>query len=649
MNMSLCTCAIHRPALVAGLLVAALGWGPLLAQEEAAPPAPPPGETERLIKLNEGIQAYLDGLSTEQFDEARRILEELRAEDPDNAAALYYLGLIYLSEGLKASGQAAAAADDEERLHLMREAREYFGQARDALSRVVTLGEQQLVPIEALLDLGTAYLAAQPPDASRERAAEIARQSVRTLEQYVESPYGQNDFLGHFYLAIAYYRAEEYAERPDYLQRADEALRRALELAEQQDLLTPQQEAPIRYYQSLVALRGRQRAEAIDRMQQSVDLAEGRLRENARELLDMLRASAAAEPTPMNFDTPLGPWRLEGEVAVGAFYDSNVILLGKDTDLPRGIPQKHDWRGGVDASFDFTRLLLKGEDPIPGESLLIGIGGYASHFWQPHIREFDLNTYSGRAYVNWEPIPTFFMGLQYDYTYTMLGHEPYISSNRLTPVLTKYWLEERDGVQRQRARTDLYYSYDYRNYLDILSDFGFDRDGSYHAVGLNQQFNLVQAGELWPTYYGGNGGEPRDGLDDQRWLRASVGYVFRNESTNGEEFDLSGHSIVAELQLPLPYRLEFGVDAEWTWDDYWQRSLFDFEGKERFDFIQRYDFGLTRTLVGRGEDDRIPTLQILVRGGVELTFADSNIWDRLHEKIYEYDRAIYSVKLIVRF
>ena len=199
----------------------------------------------------------------------------------------------------------------------------------------------------------------------------------------------------------------------------------------------------------------------------------------------------------------------------------------------------------------------------------------------------------------------------------------------------------------ERARTDVFYSYDQRDYFDKLSDYRFDRDGAYQTVGLTQYFNLLRADQVWPGYYQGT--TPRDGHDYQRWLRLWLGYRYRDESTVGDEFDLFGQSVPFGVEIPLPYRLSFDFTTELSWDNYWQPSLLDFSRKERLDFVQQYGVGLTRTLVDRGELRSLPTLQVLLRGGIDVTIQDSNVWDRLHEDVYSYDRAIYSVKLMVNF
>jgi hypothetical protein len=473
----------------------------------------------------------------------------------------------------------------------------------------------------------------------------------------VKSPAGDSDYLGYFFLAVAQYRLYRVTDETSLLREGYNNLEFAEDLLNGELLKkkAPEAEAtkgrsPILYYRGLVLLAQDKRGEARKKLEEVAELRkEEKLGGAAQEVADAIKKAEKARPSSLSFEAPLvGPLRVEGNLTIGNFYDSNVILLGKHTALPRGIVQKHDYRFGLEAGVDVSRQFTHA-DGIPGESLLVGIGGQTWHLWQPSIGEFNINTYGGRAYVNWEVIPKLSVGVQYDYAYTKLGYEPFISSNRLTPVISKVWMRPGgpDAPEEELARTDLFYSYDYRSYLDKLRDCRFDRDGAYHTIGLTQSFNLVRADTLWPTYY--QGAPPRDGRDNERWLKLWLGYRYRNESTVGDEFDLYGHSIPAGVEVPLPYRLSFEFTTDLGWDNYWQASLLDFSRQERFDFVQQYGLGLTRTLVDRGEVKSLPTLQVRLRGGVDLTIQDSNVWDRLHEEVYSYDRAIYSVKLMVNF
>jgi hypothetical protein len=96
-------------------------------------------------------------------------------------------------------------------------------------------------------------------------------------------------------------------------------------------------------------------------------------------------------------------------------------------------------------------------------------------------------------------------------------------------------------------------------------------------------------------------------------------------------------------------RLAFELNSEFTWGNYSSPSIFDYERKRRSDFLQRYDMGFVYTIVARGENPTLRTLNVRLRTGVEMSFQNSNIWDRLGEDIYEYNRTVYGMRLEVDF
>ncbi len=610
-------------------------------------------DAETLIQLNEIIIAF----ANEEYETAKTAIERVLARDADNAAALYYLGLISLDEGLTLANRAKVEPDAQQRAAIRAEAVASFRRAQTNLQKVMRLADPTLAPVEAALDLGIAQLASDAED-NEKIAEKLASQAVLTLERYVGADAGKVDPVGHFFLAVAYYRLQalQPSRRSEIVGKGFAALDEADRLLgerpadpDEPDVKRTTFETRVLYYRGLFELARDRKQAGRGFLNQVVEKDPGSdPANNAAKIIEFIDQSRADSPAAISFDSPIGPLQFDGSLTIGGFYDTNVILLGEDTILPRGIEQADDIRGGVEASFDVTRQLTQ-EDGILGRSLLFGLGGSTVHFWQPSIGEFDVNTYSGRAYVNWEPVANLYLGVQYDYTFTQLGHDPFISSNRISPVISKLWMRQGDYGEEEFARTDLYYSYDRRDYFDILTDRRFDRDGNYHAIGLTQSFNLMRAEALWPEYYGADGPGASEGTDGRRWMSVAGGYLFRNERTNGEEFDLSGNAVFAGINIPLPWRLDFNLRGEWGWDDYSERSAFDFEGKERFDFIQRYEAGLARTLIDQGEYAPIPTLDMRVRGGIEYTLQDSNIWDRLGQDIYSFDRTIYSLKLIINF
>ena len=659
------------------LLACLLGASPLAAVAQDQPSTAPavqgqpvPEPNAALVDLNRAIKAYAE----EDRQTASAIFERLLQADPTaeyRVTCHYYLGLIGLERGLDHSAAAQAARTQptpEAAAAEATKAAEQFEQAQQHFEEVIKRADPTAEIVSAALLLGVAQLASDYEGAGA-RAFDLAKRAEATLDRYVgQTEEGARNRYGQFYLAVARYRlADEYRKQPgrsreyaDSLSAAAESLERARELAEA-DLaagrLTPAAHDDFctvaTYYGALLAILRRDNAGARTLFTDVSTRAAGTdLAKNAEAIVNKLDEVETTSPMPIQLPVPkpIGPLELEGRLRAGNWYDSNVILLGKDTARPRGYKQSADYQVGVTADFNLSRYIPKTEAPWVGESLTVGVGGGAAATWQPNISPFDVNRYPARTYVNWQPVRDLYLGLQYEYSYTQLGHKPFISSQRLTPVISKAWSTTgKDQARVELGRTDFYYTHDERNYLDRLADFRLNRDGVYQSLGVQHTFNLAQAKDLpyLRDYFNSHEREAR--LFGERWLNCYLGFEYRDEQTVGTEFDARGNSLLWGLTVPLPYRLAFELNSEFTWMDYTGASIFDYERKERSDFMQRYDFGLTYTFVARGEDPNLRTLEVRLRTGVEMTFQNSNIWTRMGEDIYEYDRAVYGVQLEVDF
>jgi len=653
-------------AVFCSLVLAARG----AAQEPAATGQIAP---EVLLDFNRGISAFLAG----DPEGAEGHFDAVLAKQPDATTAIYYRGLVRLDHGLRIVKGILDTTPPDEAAGMRAAASERFRKASEDLNIIVSATDPTVRTYDAALFLGIAQLARDQDPESAE-SLQLNERARDTLAAYVaQTPEGASDRLGFFYLAVAYYRlSDEYTKRGEAAARrredtsvfAESARQNILEVSSNLeksldrariDLQAQRMdagdfeyfEAVSKYYQALVAIQQRNNSAALPLLREVEAKGFTPVSDNATGIIERVEKLEAENPSRIPIESPFGTLDFEAEFEIGNGYDTNVILLGDNTRLPYGITKQQDYQFGVRGGFTVSRYITRDEAPIPGESLLIGLSGYTEHVWQPSIGEFDLNTYVGRAFVNWQFAQDWFLGLQYDYSYTFLGHSPFISSNRLSPVLSKIWRGEAEPgaapeLGEETGRTDVFYTYDIRDYLDRVDDFRLNRDGIYHQLGASHTFNLARWRDM-KSWFGYTRADPAS--LDSRWLNFYLGYVYRDERTVGDEFDLWGHSIITGLDFPLPYRFAFEFDAEFSWDDYNQPSIFDFRRNERSDFIQRYDFGLTHTLVARGESPQLPTLEIKLRGGVALTFADSNIWDRLHERIYEYDRAVYGLSLSVGF
>lgn len=691
------------------LVAAALLLPPcgLAGGQTSSPEAGRTATPAQLLTLNRAIRAY-----AEDTPESRAValaeFEKLRGSSY-SVAASYHIGLLYLRQGLDYAQETAAAKQtfevaeqeltmlsggDEARRSELRQtmadasaaeieaatqARALFIRARKEFQDIVRTIDPRVEPLKASLLLGIAQLAADikepepdaaDPESVQDEIFQLAVEAEETLVQYAETEVGVDDEFGHFYLAVSRYRlADEYrkrsmvAEERDLLGRAQEALDKAAAIAqrkhetgqiEEEDFVSF--DTVVLYYTGLLHVARGDDPAARDALTQIRDPQRPGYREklayHAGIILDKLEEVAGGARAPklrLPVPEPFGPLEFDGRIIIGNRYDTNVILLGEDTLLPLSLPRDDDYAAYTQAEFNISRYFPSSEMQSRGwfgEDLLIGMGGTTAQVWQANIHEFDLNQYSGRAYVNWQPWKDWYFGLQYEYAYTMLGNEAFIGSHRISPTASKLW---RDGGGDVRSRTDLFYTLDLREYFDPEDDFRLNRDGNYHALGLTQTFNVVRAKDYLAAYYETHEKEREFFAND--WLRVYLGYLLRSERTDGTEFDMLANTILWGLRVPLPYRFTFGLDGEFTWEDYNHRSIFDYFGKERFDFVQRYDFSLTHTFVAQGEmhDERWRTLEIKLRMGIELTFQNSNVFDRLGQDIYQYDRANYGVELQVAF
>lgn len=356
----------------------------------------------------------------------------------------------------------------------------------------------------------------------------------------------------------------------------------------------------------------------------------------------------------------------DARITIGNQYDSNVLFLGESMPVPTGFNRKGDYRFGLEADFNFSHVFLLDRHALCGKyslgrSLTLGFGGTVSQNWHPNISEFDQGRYAGRAFTNWETdinVPYWhgfdrggvYLGLEYEHATTTLDRDTFFFSSRIMPTLTLLWRRDPDNIRWQNSmdRTIIYYDYDKRNFQEEIFNSRLDRDGNYHTLGVQHSIYLIKAQDLWCEYYNSlKDQDIRDFLYSHEWLRCHLGYEYQNHRTDGTEFDLIANSILWGVHLPLPYQFAFDVEGAFTWGNYGNASIFEQGFEERFDFMQRYNFGLTYTF----KPCRVNTelVEAKIRAGVELNFQDSNITNRFGGDVYEYDRTVFGLQAEIRF
>lgn len=581
--------------------------------------------------------------------------------NPEDPVALYWAGLIEMRRGL----DLRRAGDDPAK---KAEARVWFQRAHDHLKSLIDSSKvhpdiRRIRPVEAGLTLGIAQLADDNAGQRKERAAD----AIRTLRDYngeMEKSEAGPDYLGYFFLGIAHWRLATYGNQRVDRDEAQKAFSRALELAPQTDPNAPPPSAGVpppptpretvelytNYYYAIIDIQDRNLPHAIELLDRVARDAEkfvelNQLRADANQLKSDAEKSGAGYQ-PLGFKSPVGFLEFRGDVELGNGYDSNVLLLGDGTSLPRYIPKQQDYFMHFQAGADVSRRL---ENPNGGKfsvrALTVGVGGDTTERWQPSIGEYDIAQYRGRAFAQWEFPDDWISYWEYQYSDTELGREPFIGSHGAYFNLTKRF--PHPDIASYGDYVSAYYQYESRTYYDPVRDPRLDRDGNYHLVGLRLSHDLLRADHMWAGHYEGKSGKSADN-DRHRWMRAFVGYEYRDERTQGNEFDYHGHTGLAGIEIPLPYRLKFDYGVRLYWDDYNSYSLYDFAREPRADFGQVHTVGLEYTILGRGESTP-ETLDIRLRGAADFTIQDSNVTDSTSEDVYSYGRQQYFLGLRISF
>jgi len=541
-------------------------------------------DTDRRVRFNQAVDAYSRGTT----DRAIREFDALLQEDPNDVASLYYLGLCYLDT-------------------------QAYAEATEAFQKVLAINPEL---IEASLDSAIAQLGQ-----NERRTNEAARQS---LIDFLAKETGDEEARGlaSFFLGVAEYRLANY-------ESAIEALGEAAKLDQ-----TGKYAKDILFYRGLSLAQSGQPEQAEAELtklhellaQQSAEVLE-MTPETRERMMDqtenLIRQVQARRPISLakNYDFRI-------KLDLGFNYDTNVVLLGEDTSLPVNVSGDDDFRFGLSSDIRYLQRVT--------DKFSFGLGGSTFNSWHPSLDEFNVQTYAGRAFLNYAVTDDFLLGLQYDYdhnivnsdignlagTFLKKGWDGFLSRNRITPSLRLTELYHPDDTPL--TWTTVFYRYEDRDYHETLRYLRLDRTGRYHGIGLLQDWNILQ---------------PRWQEDDDRYLHTRFGYLLESAATNGDEFDFTGHGVSAGVHVPLPWQLNFGFTGQWTWEGYRQPNFFDFQRRKRKDFVQRYTWSLGR------EFELAEHVVMNIRGQIALTLDDSNVLDRGKQATYSYDRTIYGLTI----
>ncbi|MBU0638382.1 MAG: hypothetical protein KKB50_05910 [Planctomycetes bacterium] len=397
-----------------------------------------------------------------------------------------------------------------------------------------------------------------------------------------------------------------------------------------------------------------ERARALDTYQPPVDeafsLTDGTIPVSYTKVLAELEAATreTGEPEPLN-DLTL-------TFGLTPIYDTNVSLLGRNTDTPIDRQRKRDFRTASILKLSYVADLDacdKGNELLSKWQVLFE--ARVAPTWNVRMRDYNEQLYGGTANLRYEllgpnklpAVDGVYLHARYDYDYVLLGNDGFLRLHRVRPSMQVVAFD-------QVLNGSLFFQYEDRNYLEELRDERFDRDGNYFSWGADARLDLgrwVNAEQLWgPENVWGPWAPNENDWDYKRPLRVFGGLEFATNSTQGHDFDYESQIISTGAQLPLPYGIDLSGRAFFEWQDYRGNSLVDRKRRSRHDFIQEYAFRTERRFyVTEYGDDFEHTHPLNLRrvvltlfGELRFTLDDSNVRDRLGQSIFEYNRIMYS-------
>jgi len=308
----------------------------------------------------------------------------------------------------------------------------------------------------------------------------------------------------------------------------------------------------------------------------------------------------------------------------GLAYDTNVSFLG---DVAAGlglVSGEPDGKFGSSAEIWYA--------PIATEDHELCVAARLGHTWHFEIDAFDYQDYGASIrYAHWLG-ERWEASIQYDYDYTLLGNDSFLSNHALTPGIQYHWPTSTDWFALNK--TGVYYQFNGRDFLfDVEPEF--DRDGVANGVGVEQCFEFRP---LPDTTHKGD---------------LTLGYRYDSISTEGTEFDRNAHNCYVGVGLPIlnpwaPDRylilpdkeLAFRFSVNWEIADYRERSRIDDRRRHRHDVTTTYGFSLSQKLV---EDPDYGDLTL--HGIINWTDAESNLTANQGMEPFTYDKVVYGMQL----
>lgn len=636
-------------------------------------PALPPVERVALLTHKNDINQRLDNVAALR-DFERLTLDEKEADNAKNRADLQE----------KAKGEREAyrlMVEDIQRLVDVLDSPEAMVRLLEVVAKTKIAG---LLDQEAKrgedLEVAPKDLSAPPPQLRRE-SADILAEVTRTLKRLLDDdvPQGPDVARTKFFYGVILYRRGVPLQDKEVTRSKNAALLRRAEdvmrdVANDETVGSTWRSFAALYLGLIIPFRAADATSLEDRAAQldeatqwlqraaELDVAKDEQGNPIQDEDGNYKSNSFFIPTlKRQQDEAIAGYRTMERVAMpdlndisisfhaGAHRDTNVILLGGRTDLPRDISRKEDYGFSTGVSIGYAKDL--------SDRLTLGAEGRASSMWHADVDEFDEQNYGASLALQYELLeqrdgfgPVHFR-LQYDYDYTLLGREGFLNSNRVTPNLRAFW-------DNRRAETNLYFTYDIRDYFEQLADRRTDRTGEYFSIGITQSYKTIDMTKLYQAWSWQPWGHHNDDAFRQedpdypkRYLTPFVGFQYAWDQTTGTEFDQKSYLLAFGAMIPLPWGVDMHASADFEWQEYQNGSVIDFHRRARRDLIQRYRLEFSRVFVlqeGQVENRYRPKFDrvtMTLRAHASWTLDDSNVVDRLGQSIFEYDRTLYGISV----
>lgn len=490
------------------------------------------------------------------------------------------------------------AADEEAVQALRARALAYEGRCDDARAMLQASGTEPSAA--AWLELGRCYLGANDFPA----AVPVLEQALVLDPQLGEA---------YLYLGMAHYHQGDPAGAERALRRAQEAGVDAAQLYLYRGVLQLEDGRDEPAAQDLARARelDADRVEPFASFYEGVALERGRQFREARAAYG--RAAAHSGDSPFQSQAQLasqrlgtrGPGRSWFEVSLGGAYDDNVVLEGSGVDFPTNTS---------DARLVWTAEA--GLELLRGPAWRAGVIGYYAGSEQDDLDDFNLQAPGGGLWFDYDFSEAASARLRYDYGYTWLGSDSFVSTNAITALMSRDWT---GGTTRLYSQG---YSLNYRYPIPTVPDLaGVDeksvrnRDGNGLLFGADHSLPL--------------------GFVDARLI---AGYEYERYFARGDDFSSQGHTGRIGAEVLLPLAIELDLETSYSYVPYLDPSSYpnptsgSLEGANRRDHVLGFHAGLTREL----------------RRGLELALRYSAYDHDSNTDVYDYTRRIVGMYMTWR-